>query len=273
MRNFKIIANALSWNDEQKLLKFPKYLTGDAEIFYYVNIDIVPEANKPSTFNALEEQFTNHFSRGDYKSHLMQILHDRKQKPGEPLVTFVTNIRAICWDIDPEWDERRVINYMYNRMNKQAAKDIILMNPKTIKELIEFAKRVDHAHGYEKIYEDEKRPKNKTIGTIGTSNENESSKAENLTPKSDLNEKFDQLQKMIVSLMKSNNRNFNSNRNFYGRENFRGNFRQYRPRVSSTNLNSNHQNMNQNRCFLVMVVVNLDIILEIAKTDKMKIMI
>ena len=136
-------------------------------------------------------------------------------------------------------------------MNKQAAKDIILMNPKTIRELIEFAKRVDHAYGYEKNYEDEKRPKNKTIGTIGTSNENESSKAENLTPKNDLNEKFDQLQKMMVSLMKSNNRNFNSNRNFHGRENFRGNFRgnfrQYRPRVSSTNLNSNHQNMNQNR--------------------------
>ena len=108
MRNFKRIANSLSWNDEQKLLKLSTYLTGDAETFYYVNVDIVPETNKPSNFNALEELFTNHFSRGDYKSHLMQILHDRKQKSGESLVAYVTNIRAICWDIDPEWDEKKV---------------------------------------------------------------------------------------------------------------------------------------------------------------------
>ena len=143
----------------------------------------------------------------------MQILHERKQKPGESLVTFVTNTRAICLGIDPEWDERRVINYMYNGMNKQTAKDIILINPKTMKELIEFAKRVDHAHGYEKIYDDEKKSKNRMVDAIGISNENESNETENSTPKNDLNEKVDQLHKMMVNIMKSNNRNFNSNRN------------------------------------------------------------
>ena len=255
MRNFKRIADALSWNDEQKLLKFPTYLSGDAETFYYVNVDIVPEDKKPSNFKILEELFTNHFSRGDYKSHLMQTLYERKQKPGESLVTFITNIRAICWDIDPEWDEKRVINYMYNGMNKQAAKDIILMNPKTIKELIEFAKRVDHAHGYERNYEDEKKSKNKIIGTIGTPNGNKFIKTENSTLKNDLNEKFDQLHKMMMSLMKNNNENFNSNRNSQGRrnfrenfrENFRGNFRQTRPKFGNSNLNSNYRNTNQNR--------------------------
>ena len=38
MKNFKRVADALSWNDEQKSLKFPTYLTGDAETFHYVNV-------------------------------------------------------------------------------------------------------------------------------------------------------------------------------------------------------------------------------------------
>ena len=249
MRNFKRVADALSWNDEQKLLKFPTYLTGDAETFYYVNVDIVPETNKPSNFNTLEELFTNHFSKGDYKSHLMQILHDRKQKPGESLVTFVTNIRAICWDIDPRWDEKRVINYMYNGMNIQAAKDIILMNPKTIQELVEFAKRVDHARGFEKIYENDKKLKNKIIGRIGTLNENESSKAENSTLRNNSNEKSE-LQKMMANLMKNNNRNYNPNKNSYGRGNFRGNFKNNRSRFNNSNSNNNNQNLYKNKQYI-----------------------
>ena len=238
------------------MLRFPTYLSGYAETFYYVDVEILPQDEKPKDFKTLEQLFMNYFSIGDYKLHLTQTLHECKQKAGESLVKFISNIRAICWDIDPNWDEKQVIHYVYNGMNKQAAKDIVFMNPKNMKELIKLAKRYDHANRYGKTREDEKKPKDKFIGMVANPYKREFSKTENSTSRND--GKIAQLHKMIDSLEVNDNKNFNSNRGSQERENFRRNFRenfrQNRPRYG----NSNFSTVKVLFCWLLFLFLSLN---------------
>src|SRR5882762_1831057 len=78
IRNFERVARALRWSDASKREKFPNFLADAGEEFHYVQVECLPNADQPHSWNELKELFLNHFMRGDYRSHLTKELRARK---------------------------------------------------------------------------------------------------------------------------------------------------------------------------------------------------
>lgn len=100
LRVYNRVAGALKWNDRDKYDKFSNYLKDAAEEWYYVNVECADTTDEPSDWNDLEEKFKDRFLRGDYKAYLVRELRMRRQKKDESLLSYITSIRALCYDLN-----------------------------------------------------------------------------------------------------------------------------------------------------------------------------
>ena len=141
IRTFERVAKALKWEDETKVDKFPNYLSGPGEEFYYINVDCVPETQQVVDWDDLKELFLNHFMRGDYKSHLTRELRAHKKSDSETMIVYITAIQTICYDLDKNMSEEQIINYCLDGMDPEIASQIQIFNPTTVKELINYSKK------------------------------------------------------------------------------------------------------------------------------------
>jgi len=151
LRQFNRVAKALKWDDDaSKLAKFPNYLTEEADNWYYAyvdclqkNIDIPNTPQPPNTFADLKDKFLKYFIRDDYKSHLMQVIRARKQKKNEPVRSYITDIMAMCHDLDDTIDDQIIFDYIYERMEREIRKQVMFLAPNILTDFLAKARNCE----------------------------------------------------------------------------------------------------------------------------------
>ena len=147
LRIYNRVAGALKWNDRDKFDKFSNYLRDAAEEWYYVNVECAEINDEPSDWDDLEIKFKDRFLRGDYKAYLVRELRMRKQKKDESLLSYITSIRALCYDLNKKMGQEEIIEWIYNGMQEDAAECIMAnSDPQTVDDMIRAAKKVERAN-------------------------------------------------------------------------------------------------------------------------------
>jgi hypothetical protein len=59
----------------------------------------------------LKTRLLSHFLRGDHKTYLMKELSKRKHKPDESILYYITSIKTIYYDLDPNMSSEKKMSY------------------------------------------------------------------------------------------------------------------------------------------------------------------
>ena len=71
----------------------------------------------------------------------------RRQKKDESLLSYITSIQALCYDLNKSMEQEEIIEWIYNGMQEDAAERIMSnSDPQTVEEMIAAARRVERAN-------------------------------------------------------------------------------------------------------------------------------
>jgi hypothetical protein len=156
LRTYERVAKALKWDAVTMLDKFPNYLSECAEEWFYVNFDCAldnddpddPECVvKPKDYE-LKKRFLSHFLRGDYKQCLMKELSKRKHRSDESILSYITSIKAICYDLDKKMSSEQKISYIIEGLDDETAAQITYFNPQSVSDLERIARNVEQGREF-----------------------------------------------------------------------------------------------------------------------------
>jgi hypothetical protein len=223
LRIFLRVAKALKWDDPTKLDKFPNYLAGAAEEWHYIKIECI-SAVPAIDWDGLKKAFEQRFLRGDYKSHLMRELRERKMKEDETLISYITAIETLCHDLDDGMSQEQIIDYVYAGLDRRVAAQIAFFAPKDIDAMQACARNIER--GLDLIGGDKPQKESEKKVNAIINCESESNKAEKEMTKDPIDDKLNKIVEIIqvLALGKNGDRNRNN-----------GNYQ-----------NKNYQNRNQN---------------------------
>ncbi len=160
-------------------------------------------------WDALSDLFQNRFLRGDYKSHLMRELRERKMTENESLLSYITSIEALCHDLDSHMSEEQIIDYIYAGLDKKIAAQIAFFAPRTVEVLLDVAKNIER--GLDLMHELKSEQKHKKINAVKSSDSVKARNSQTEVLKNDsledkLNKVVDLLQVMAVNKNNDMNR-------------------------------------------------------------------
>ena len=245
MRAFERVAKALKWDDSTKMDKFPNYLSGPGEDFHYIFVDSAEEVAKPDCWDALKDEFLNHFMRGDYKSHLSRELGKRKKLESESMIVYITSIQTLCRDLDSKMSNEQIMNYILDGLDQELAAQIQCFNPKNVDELKIQAKCIESANERRKQSSSENsKEKSKKVNAVVI--EDKSVKSESKSD--DLMTAVNKLTETVNNLNLSKNGNKNARTEQNSNENRNDGFKRSNFRNNNNNRNNNYSNnYNNNR--------------------------
>ncbi len=160
-------------------------------------------------WDALSDLFQKRFLRGDYKSHLMRELRERKMTENESLLSYITSIEALCHDLDSHMSEEQIIDYIYAGLDKKIAAQIAFFAPRTVEVLLDVAKNIER--GLDLMHELKSEQKHKKINAVKSSDSVKARNSQTEVLKNDsledkLNKVVDLLQVMAVNKNNDMNR-------------------------------------------------------------------
>ena len=247
-------------------------MSGAGEEFHYIFVDCAHEADeeqtdhdfivKPEDWAQLRESFLNHFMRGDYKSHLSRELTARKKLENESMIVYITAIQTLCHDLDEHMSSEQVIGYCLDGMEPGMASQIQYFNPRSVRELMTYAKNVEMGNErLKKSLGESSGIKNKKISNLQTENEAKIDDKINDKISDPILSAVQKLTETVNSLSMSRNASKNGTqkqnngfkRNNYRVNNFTNKYNSSTNNNSNNNFrnnsNNNYNNYRQNRQF------------------------
>ena len=134
-------ANALGWNDREKLSRFPLYLSGSA-VYWYTS-HIAKSTESLSSFNALRDKFISCFLPDDFSAYVNQQLRNYTQGYNQTVTSYIFTVERLCRQKNPNMSEKEIIEYLYDGIHPQIRSLVKIQNPTSISEFIIIAKRVE----------------------------------------------------------------------------------------------------------------------------------
>jgi len=130
LEEYEYGTRAANWTDEHKLHRLPLFLQGAARSTY--NMDIASEED--FKWEDAKKVLIRHFCPISYRSHIRSLLRNRRQKPFEPVTSYVSKMRELCYKFDKDMKVEDIIQNIVEGMLPTFAQQVALFNSKTIKE-------------------------------------------------------------------------------------------------------------------------------------------
>lgn len=138
VRDFEDLADSYGWNDQDKLKRAPLYLTAAAKDWYHVNVK-----GTTITWSSFVEKLKEYFLPTRFDTYLREELRNRFQKPGEPVANYILAKLTLCQKLDSGMTDEKKIEHLYPGLNDSLRMALYPFNPKTVKEFLEQAKRIE----------------------------------------------------------------------------------------------------------------------------------
>ncbi len=210
-------------------------------------------------WDALSDLFQNRFLRGDYKSHLMRELRERKMTENESLLSYITSIEALCHDLDSHMSEEQIIDYIYAGLDKKIAAQIAFFAPRTVEVLLDVAKNIER--GLDLMHELKSKQKHKKINAVKSS---DSVKARNSQTEVLKNDSLEDKLNKVVDLLQVMAVNKNNDMNRPHSNSFQTQNKNYQNKPF--NKQNNYNNFKFKKILNAMLAISLVILLKIVET-------
>jgi len=151
LEEYEYATRAANWTDEHKLFRLPLFLIGAAISTY--NLDIA--RTEDMKWEDAKKILIKQFCPISYRTHIRQLLRNKRQRPFEPVSSYISEMRELCYKFDQEMKSEDILQYIVEGMLPLIAQQEAVFNLKTIKELQEKAVVVEQsfkvAQGIEQI--------------------------------------------------------------------------------------------------------------------------
>lgn len=93
-----------SWSTEQKVKYFPAFLEGSALRWFKFDVKSVEKKNPPETITwpLIEAKFKKNYFNAMSEAKLGRLIDEKRQKQGEPVNAFISDMRAMIQEHDPQ---------------------------------------------------------------------------------------------------------------------------------------------------------------------------
>ena len=147
INHFKHIAKCNNWSDRLQLNRIPIYLTGTAEMWFSEFMRESEEKGEALTIQNVLDGLINAFRPQNYRSLNHSALINRRQRIGESFHDYYIDMVNLCRKVNPLMSEQDKFMYITNNMRSTLIERVMILQPKSCKELLEKCKACEEIEG------------------------------------------------------------------------------------------------------------------------------
>lgn len=143
VQHFTVTANANRWNDDQKLLRLPAYLTSAAAHWYQQYAHTQQQANAALTWNDTLQAMVSYFRPADFERRVRLKLRNRKLLTGEKIEHYFDDVIHLAHQADPNMNDTKKVDYLVEGLKSMFPlyEKVALQNIRTPSEFMTAASR------------------------------------------------------------------------------------------------------------------------------------
>ena len=142
LNEYEMRGRAHNWDNEVMFRKFPLYLEGIPNDWYFVYVTC-GGAKSLKNWDELRVRIEDYFLPSGYRESIRNELRARVQKIGESAQDYLIQKHALCLRLDREMQESRIIEWVIEGLDPEIAEQVIIYEPLEIDTLVELIKRIE----------------------------------------------------------------------------------------------------------------------------------